>query len=49
MHAAGPREADDVALDIEDRIDPAHYVSCQRRLGDIGEYEKLAQPRSASV
>jgi hypothetical protein len=36
------REAVDVALDVEDRIDPTHRFDRERRLGKIGEDEQLA-------
>jgi hypothetical protein len=37
-------QAVEVALDIENRIDPAHCLNRERRLGNIGEHEQLAPP-----
>ena len=36
------RQAVDLALDVEDRVDPAHRFDGQRRLRDIGEHEQFA-------
>ena len=38
----GRGQAVDVALDGENRIDPAHRLDRQRRLREIGEHEQLA-------
>jgi hypothetical protein len=40
----GRGQAVDVALDIEDRIDPAHRLDRERRLSNLGEHEQFASP-----
>ncbi len=37
-------ETVDVALDVEDRVNPAHRRNRQRRLADIGKHEQFSSP-----
>jgi len=37
-------QTDHGALDREDRIDPAHSLDSERRMGDLGKLEQLAPP-----